>query len=162
VQTQFHECSKLVREHSNHYYWSIWLIFMNLLNQFMSLLIWLDMWHISSSWWWTFASSSFMNLAINFINLFALYSFRILNFSTSHLLDSHSLPSRCLWVPYCFVYLEASSLDTSRKHGKKRIAIVFPLRFFWPPWSAVSKRLHICFFGLPTKISRIWGLLIYC
>jgi hypothetical protein len=30
-----------------------------------------------------------------------------------------------------------------------------------PPWSAVTKRMHICFFGLPVEILRIWGLLMY-
>ena len=36
-----------------------------------------------------------------------------------------------------------------------------PLRFFWPPWSAVIKRLQISFLGLPTNILGILGLLIY-
>jgi hypothetical protein len=51
---------------------------------------------------------------------------------------------------------------TSRKHGKKEPQSLFHYGFFLPPWSAVNKRLQIYFFGLPTEILRIWGLLIYC
>ena len=42
-------------------------------------------------------------LQINFINLFALYDFCILNLSTSCLPIVHSLPSRCSSVPLCCV-----------------------------------------------------------
>jgi hypothetical protein len=44
----------------------------------------------------------------------------------------------------------------------KKTAIVFPLQFFWPLWYAVTKRMQFFFLGLPAKILRIWGLLIYC
>jgi hypothetical protein len=45
--------------------------------------------------------------------------------------------------------------------AKKQTAVVFPLQFFRPPWYAIIKQLHICFFGLPTKILGILGLVIY-
>jgi hypothetical protein len=43
----------------------------------------------------------------------------------------------------------------------KRITVVFPLQFFWPPWCVVIKRMHIWFFGLPSDILKICGILIY-
>ena len=46
---------------------------------------------------WTFQT--------NFMSLLAPYGFCILNFSTSCLLVSLSLPSRCSLVPLCFVFI---------------------------------------------------------
>ena len=34
------------------------------------------------------------------------------------------------------------SRSTSTKTWQKRTTVVFPLHFFWPPWSAVTKRLQ--------------------
>jgi hypothetical protein len=33
----------------------------------------------------------------------------------------------------------------------------FSIAVLWPPWSAVVKQLHICFFGLPSEIVGIGG-----
>ena len=45
----------------------------------------------------------------------------------------------------------------------KRIVVGFPLRFFWPPWSAVIKQLQFGFFGSSGckhgKVDNSWSLL---
>jgi hypothetical protein len=49
---------------------------------------------------------------------------------------------------------------TSRKHGKKEPQSCSHCGSFLPPCSAITKRMHICFLGLPTEILRILGLLL--
>ena len=40
-------------------------------------------------------------------------------------------------------------------------AIVFSLRFFWPPCSAVAKQLQICFLDLAVGTLGILGHVVY-
>ena len=40
------------------------------------------------------------------------------------------------------IWLHTTIVENMVKKNHNR----FPLRFFWPPWSVVTKRLHICFF----------------
>jgi hypothetical protein len=54
--------------------------------------------------------------------------------------------------------------NTSRKYCGKKPVVVFSLRFFRPPWSAVAKRfagLFVCLFGLPTENLGAWGVVMY-
>ena len=47
---------------------------------------------------------------------------------------------------------------SSWKHGEKPTAFVFPLRIFWPPWSAVTKRLQNFIFHFATEFFYFWGV----
>ena len=60
-----------------------------------------------------------------------------------------------LYIPFINVGCKLWSRSTTlwpcykqtlvKKHIVKRTAIVFPLRFFWPSWYAIVKRLQSCF-----------------
>jgi hypothetical protein len=62
--------------------------------------------------------------------------------------EGQSFPSSC-WM--CMVKGRSTLVENKW----------FRLRFFWSDRSVVVKQLHICFYGLTTKMLRIWGRVIY-
>jgi hypothetical protein len=68
------------------------------------------------------------------------------------MLNSHAILIHCFYL--CLLYsLVENMIKKNRNH--------VPLWFFWPPWSAVSKRLHICFFGFTSAILKFRGHVIH-
>ena len=55
---------------------------------------------------------------------------------------------------------KGSSLSLAENYAKKNCSQTW-LRFFWPAWCAIDKRLHNCFLGFMTEILRIWGRVLH-
>jgi uncharacterized membrane protein YhaH (DUF805 family) len=71
-----------------------------------------------------------------------------------------------LYIPYfvnkcqigCLDIIELALVENYAK--KEEAAVIFPLAVLWPAYSVATKRLHICFFGLPAEMLGIWWLVI--
>jgi hypothetical protein len=65
--------------------------------------------------------------------------------------------TKCISKIKMLIHRVCAHIIISRKLCKKRFVVVFPLRFFWPACSVITKRLHVCFFSLPARMFRNLG-----